>query len=283
MKPSTFDIHNLAQVRQQAYEFVRSKTSLEPSVAIILGSGLGGLADDIDIDTAIHYQDIPGFTSSSAPGHEGRLLLGHLLGQPVVAMQGRVHLYEGIRATQVAFPVRVMHALGASSLLVSNACGGINPDLNAGDLMLQLDYVNFSGDDALSGPNADELGPRFTVMFECYDRNYLELARRVAQAEGINLKEGVYLAIRGPSFATWAELRVFKTMGADALGMSTVHEVAVARHEGMRVLGISSVTDVARPDVAKHASGQDIIDMAKHIEPRFRALVRGIVAEMPTS
>ncbi|MEM7737369.1 MAG: purine-nucleoside phosphorylase [Deinococcota bacterium] len=283
MKPSPFNIHNLAQIRQHAYEFIRSKTALEPSVAIILGSGLGGLADDIDIDTAIHYQDIPGFASSSAPGHEGRLLLGHLAGQPVVAMQGRVHLYEGIRASQVAFPVRVMHALGASSLLVSNACGGINPNLNAGDLMLQLDYINFSGDDALSGPNVDELGPRFTVMFECYDPAYLELARRVAHAEGIDLKEGIYLAIRGPSFATRAELHMFKTLGADALGMSTVHEVAVARHEGMRVLGISSVTDVARPDVAEHASGQDIIDMAKHIEPRFRALVRGIVAEMPTS
>jgi purine-nucleoside phosphorylase len=276
-----FPLHDLVGLRDRAVDAIRQRSDQQPSIAIILGSGLGELADDIDINTAIDYADIPGFVGSTAPGHTGRLLLGNLAGKSVVAMQGRSHLYEGLSAAQVAFPVRVMHALGAHSLIVSNACGGLNPTFQAGDLMLQVDFVNMTSDNALIGPNDPTLGSRFPVMFDCYDEPYLKLARKVAQEQSIDLKEGVYLAFSGPTYATRAELRYYQCTGVDAVGMSTVHEVAVARHEGMRVLGISSVTDLARPDSHEHATGDDVVAMAKQIGPRFRALVKGILADMP--
>jgi purine-nucleoside phosphorylase len=276
-----FPLHDLVGLRDRATEAIRARSSLQPSVAIILGSGLGELADDIDVETTINYADIPGFVGSTAPGHTGRLLLGQLAGKNVVAMQGRSHLYEGLSAAQVAFPVRVMHALGAHSLIVSNACGGLNKNFQAGDLMLQLDFMNMTSDNALIGPNDAALGPRFPVMFDCYDETYMELARSVAKDQGITLQEGVYLAFSGPTYATRAELRFYQRMGVDAVGMSTVHEVAVARHEGMRVLGISSVTDLANPDGHEHATGDDVVAMAKQIGPRFRALVKGVLAGIP--
>ena len=195
-------------------------------------------------------------------------------------MQGRLHLYEGISSQQVAFPVRLLNALGADRLLVSNACGGLNPAWEAGDLMLQLDFIDATGANSLVGYNDEVLGPRFPVMFDCYDLEYLEIARQTARREDIRLREGVYLAISGPSFATRAELRAYRTIGADAIGMSTVHEVTVARHQGMRVLGLSSVTDMAIADRRQHATANDILAMAERAGATFRRLVKAILPQL---
>jgi len=259
---------------------VRTHTGLTPEFALILGSGLGPLADEIGGAISIPYRELPGFAPSSAPGHAGELILGELAGKGVVAMKGRAHYYEGISAQQAAFPVRVMHALGAHSLLVTNACGGLNPNWRAGDLMLQLDFINFTGDNPLVGENDERLGPRFAVMFDSYDPAYLELARSAARRIDLTLREGVYLGISGPSYATRAELRLFRQWGADAIGMSTVHEVIAARHEGLRVLGLSTVTDMAIPDGRYHATGEEVLAVAAHSGARFRALVKSIVKQL---
>lgn len=278
--PSAERFNSTGGLRAEAVARIRRTTALVPEVALILGSGLGPLADEIDADASIAYGDIPGFAASTAPGHAGRLVLGRLDDRPVVAMQGRTHFYEGVSAAQCAFPVRVMHALGASSLLVSNACGGLEPSWVAGDLMLQRDFLNATGDNPLSGPNDDELGPRFPIMFDAYDREYLQLAHEVARSQDIRLREGVYLAISGPAYATRAELRAYRSWGADAIGMSTVFEVMAARHEGMRVLGISTVTDMAIPDADEHATGEDVLRTAARVGDTFRRLVRGIVPRL---
>jgi purine-nucleoside phosphorylase len=264
----------------QAISFIQQKTSFKPDVAIILGSGLGPLADEIKVEAIIPYSEIPGFATSTAPGHEGKLFLGTLAGKNVVAMKGRVHYYEGYGAQKTTFPVRVMKNLGATTLLVSNACGGLNPNWQAGDLMLQLDFINFTGDSPLIGPNDEKQGPRFPVMFDCYDPSYSELARSTARQENILLREGVYLAISGPAYATRAELRMFRAFGADAIGMSTVHEVMVARHIGMRVLGLSTVTDMAIPDGHEHADEQAVLEMAAKSGGTFRKLVKAILERM---
>jgi purine-nucleoside phosphorylase len=196
-------------------------------------------------------------------------------------MKGRVHYYEGYTAQQTTFPLKVMHTLGAKTLLVTNACGGLNPHWNAGELMLQLDYINFTSDNPLIGPNNKSVGPRFPVMFDCYDPDYQELARHTARQENILLREGVYLAISGPAYASRAELRMFRQFGADAIGMSTVHEVMVARHLGMRVLGLSTVTDMALPDSHhQHATGEEVVAMANKVGSTFRHLVKRILERM---
>ena len=271
---------NLGAAVKAAVKVVGEKTDLEPELALILGSGLGPLADDIDADAVIPYSELPGFAPSTAPGHAGRLVLGTLAGRRVVAMQGRLHFYEGMTAAQAAFPVRLMHALGAGTLLVSNACGGLNPNWRAGELMLQLDLINFTFANPLIGPNDPELGPRFPVTFDAYDPELLGLARKTARAEDILLREGVYLAVSGPSYATRAELRMFRAWGADTIGMSTVHEVLVARHEGMRVLGLSVVTDMALPDAGAHADENEVLETAAASGPTFRHLVRALVPQL---
>jgi purine-nucleoside phosphorylase len=248
-------------------------------IALILGSGLGPLADTVEDAVAIPYTDIPGMPVASAPGHAGRLLLGTLAGRRVAVMQGRLHAYEGLSAATCAYPVRLLHALGAERLLVTNACGGLNPHWQAGDLMLQLDFINHTFDHALRGP-ADGVGPRFPVTFDAYDPAYLELARHHARALDQRLREGVYLAIAGPAYATRAELRAFRTWGADAIGMSTVHEVTVARSLGMRVLGLSVVTDMAIPDGHEHATGEAVLAMAQEAGERFRSLVRAVLPDL---
>ena len=270
----------LSAVVAAAVNVVRRKTGLEPELALILGSGLGPLADEIDADAVIPYSELPGFAPSTAPGHAGKLVLGTLEGRRVVAMQGRLHFYEGITAAQAAFPVRLMHALGAGTLLVSNACGGLNPNWQAGELMLQLDLINFTFANPLVGPNDPDLGPRFPVTFDAYDPDLLELTRKTARAQDILLREGVYLAISGPSYATRAELRMFRAWGADAIGMSTVHEVLVARHEGMQVLGISVVTDMALPDAHAHADETEVLETAAASGPTFRKLVKALVPQL---
>ena len=270
----------LSALVDAAARVVRGKTRLEPELALILGSGLGPLAGEIDADAVIPYSELPGFAPSTAPGHAGKLVLGTLAGRRVVAMQGRLHFYEGITAAQAAFPVRLMHALGAGTLLVSNACGGLNPNWRAGELMLQLDFINFTFANPLLGPNDPNLGPRFPVTFDAYDPDLLELARKTARAQDIGLREGVYLAVSGPSYATRAELRMFRAWGADAIGMSTVHEVLVARHEGMRVLGLSVVTDMALPDAHAHADETEVLETAAASGPTFRQLVKALLPQL---
>jgi len=258
---------------------VRSVTAFEPEVAIVLGSGLGPLADEIAAEGVVEYTDIPGMPASSAPGHAGRLVLGELAGRRVVAMQGRLHPYEGYPPSDVVFPIELMHELGARSLIVTNACGGLDPNFRAGEQMLQIDFINFTGQNPLIGPNDDRY-PRFTVTYDAYDPEYLELARRTALEEQITLREGIYLAMSGPSYATRAELRMFRTMGADAVGMSTVYEVLKARHMGMRVLGLSTITDMAVADLGHHATGDEVLEMAAKAGDTFRRLVRAVLPKL---
>ena len=254
---------------------VAARSGVRPEVAVILGSGLGPLAEEIT-GVSMPYHEIPGMPVSSAPGHAGRLVVGELAGRRVVAMQGRVHAYEGFSAAQCSFPVALMHAMGATSLLVTNACGGLDPRFAQGELMLQLDLINATGMNPLIGPNQPGR-ERFPVMFDCYDPAYLELARAAARKQQIRLQEGVYLAIAGPSYATRAELRAYRAWGADVIGMSTVFEVIRARHLGMRVLGISAITDMAIPDRHEHATGDDVIRAAERSGETLRRLVRAVL------
>jgi purine-nucleoside phosphorylase len=259
---------------------VSHRTEIRPRVAVILGTGLGGLADEIEAESIIPYSDIPGFPVPTVESHSGRLLLGHLSGQPVVAMQGRFHLYEGYSLQEVTFPVRVMRDLGAEILIVSNACGGMNPLWDVGDLMLIADHINLLGDNPLIGTNPDELGPRFPDMSEPYDLELQRLAIDVALVERIVLRRGVYVAVAGPNLETRAEYRFLRMIGADVVGMSTVPEVIVARHGGMRVLGISIITDSCLPDALKPASVEEIIRVAGAAEPQLTLLIKNVVARL---
>lgn len=259
---------------------VRVRFPKRVDVAIILGTGLGALADEIAVEQVINYSDLPNFPLSTVESHSGRLLCGTLGGKTVVAMQGRFHRYEGYSLQQVTFPVRVLHALGASVLVVSNACGGMHPLWAPGDLMLIADHINLLGDNPLIGPNDDTMGPRFPDMSEPYDTSLRTLARRVAQASGITLREGVYVAVPGPNLETRAEYRMLRAMGADVVGMSTVPEVIVARHGGMRVLGMSIITDQCLPDALEPASVEHIINVARTAEPQFTAVIKGVIAQL---
>jgi len=265
---------------QAAAAVVRSRSSLVPEAAIILGTGLGGLANEMKVSTEIAYGDIPGFPLSTVETHAGRLLLGTLGGRRVVAMQGRFHRYEGYSLQQVTFPVRVLHALGAQVLLVSNACGGMNPLWAPGDLVLLSDHINLLGDNPLIGPNDERFGPRFPDMSEPYDTGLRALARSIALEERIVLREGVYVAVPGPNLETRAEYRMLRTIGADVVGMSTVPEVIVAVHEGMRVLGLSIVTDQCLPDALEPADIARIIATAARAEPQLTRLVTRLVERL---
>jgi purine-nucleoside phosphorylase len=251
-----------------------------PSVAIILGTGLGQLARAIDVKASMSYTEIPNFPLSTPESHAGRLLFVTLGGKTVVAMQGRLHLYEGYSARQVSFPVRVMRALGAETLVVSNACGGMNPLWNPGEIMLIADHINLLGDNPLIGPNDDELGPRFPDMSNAYDSGLRDMARQVAIEERVVLREGVYAAVAGPNLETRAEYRFLRTIGADVVGMSTVPEVIVAVHGGMRVLGLSIITDSCLPDALEPATVEQIISVASSAEPALATLVRGVVERL---
>ena len=265
---------------QRAADAVRARAPLTPAVGIILGTGLGGLAEEIAVEATVPYETIPGFPLSTVESHAGRLLLGRLGGKPVVAMQGRFHRYEGYSLTQVTFPVRVLHALGASTLVVSNACGGMHPLWDAGDLVLLADHINLLGDNPLVGPNDDRLGPRFPDMSAPYAAELRALARDAARELGITLREGTYVAVAGPNLETRAEYRMLRTIGADVVGMSTVPEVIVANHEGMRVLGISIITDQCLPDALEPADIGRIIETARRAEPALTRLVRRVVERM---
>lgn len=266
---------------QAAVTVVQAHAPLEPEVGIILGTGLGGLAHEIEIKATISYEQIPGFPLSTVESHAGRLLLGGLGGRSVVAMQGRFHRYEGYPLSEVTFPVRVMHALGARVLVVSNACGGMNPLWNPGELVLISDHINLLGDNPLIGFNDERLGPRFPDMSAPYDPELRALARAVALERGIVLREGVYVAVPGPNLETRAEYRMLRSIGADVVGMSTVPEVIVAAHAGLRTVGISIITDQCLPDALEPADITRIIETARRAEPSLTRLVTGLVERLP--
>ena len=272
-------LHSLETV-ERAASVVRARFGERPDVGIILGTGLGRLGAEIDVASTIDYGDIPGFPLSTVESHEGRLLCGRLGGKTVVAMQGRFHRYEGYSLQHVSFPVRVLKALGAGTLVVSNACGGLNPLWAAGDLMLIADHINLLGDSPLIGPNDERLGPRFPDLSTAYDSSLRNVARGVASARGITLREGVYVAVAGPNLETRAEYRFLRGIGADAVGMSTVPEVLVAVHAGMRVLGISIITDMCLPDALEPATLERIIAVANRAEPGLTELVRGVLERL---
>jgi purine-nucleoside phosphorylase len=269
-------LHTLERI-EEAAEVVRARFSRPPDVGIILGTGLGGVAERMTVEARIDYADIPGFPLSTVESHAGRLLCGGLGGKTVVAMQGRFHRYEGYSLQQVTFPVRVLRALGAPALIISNACGGLHPLWAAGDLVLLSDHINLLGDNPLMGPNDERLGPRFPDMSEPYDATLRAHARDVARALRVTLREGVYVAMSGPSLETRAEYRFLRTAGADVVGMSTVPEVIVAIHGGMRVLGLSIITDMCLADALEPASLDRIIAVAKRAEPQLTALVTGVL------
>ncbi|GLV47329.1 purine nucleoside phosphorylase [Thermus sp. LT1-2-5] len=265
---------------QEAVRYIQSKTDFVPEVGVVLGSGLGPLAEEVEKVAEIPYREIPHFPLSTAPGHAGRLVLGYLEGKKVLVYQGRVHYYEGYSASEVVFPVRVGYFLGAKTFILTSAAGGLNPRFRAGGIMLHLDYINFAGANPLRGPNDERLGPRFPVMFEAYDPELLALARGVARQQDLHLFEGVYAWFMGPSFASRAELRMLRELGADAIGMSTVPEVIALRHLGARVLGLSTITDMAVPEREHHATEEEVLRVAAETGPIFRRFVRGILAAL---
>ena len=265
---------------KSAVDAIRSRTNFQPEVSIILGTGLGALAKELRVETAIPYADIANFPLSTVESHSGQLLFGTLGGRRVVAMQGRFHRYEGYTLQQVVLPVRAMFLLGAKTLIVSNACGGMNPLWSAGDIMLIDDHINLLGENPLVGPNLDELGPRFPDMSEAYDRELQALATQVALELKIPLRRGVYVAVSGPNLETRAEYRMLRTMGADVVGMSTVPEVIAARHMGMKVMGLSIITDECLPDALEVADISKIIAMAGKAEPNLTRLVVGILEKL---
>lgn len=265
---------------QEAKRMIESKWRNKPRVGIILGTGLGGLAEDIKAEASFPYQELPHFPHSTAPSHAGRLVCGQLGGKNVMAMEGRFHFYEGYSLKQITFPVRVMRALGCEVLIVSNACGGMNPQYAKGDIMLIEDHINLMGDNPLIGPNDDRLGIRFPDMSRPYDSKLIELARRVALEEKIVTQKGVFVAIPGPNLETRAEYRFLRNIGADVVGMSTVPEVIVGVHANLRILGLSVVTDMCLPDALEPAVLEEIIAVANAAEKKLRVLVRRVVAEV---
>lgn len=271
---------HLADAIAGALETVRATTDSDPDVAVILGTGLGGLVEEIEVSAEIAYGDIPGFPLSTVESHAGRLLFGILGGKKVVAMQGRFHRYEGYSMQQIVFPVRVMHALGARTLIVSNACGGMNPLWKPGELMLLADHINLLGDSPLIGSNDDSLGPRFPDMSQPYDEELRAVARTVASELRIVLREGVYVAVTGPNLETRAEYRFLRGIGADVVGMSTVPEVIAAVHMSMRVLGVSIITDACLPDALQAVDVAHIIATAAAAEPDLTRLVSAVLERM---
>lgn len=265
---------------EEACRFIQEKTNHQPVIGMILGSGLGDLADDIEEAEVIEYSQIPHFPESTVQGHAGQLVIGRLSSQTVVVMRGRFHFYEGYSQQEVVFPVYVMKALGVRMLIATNACGGMNPSFRPGDLMLIQDHINFTGSNPLIGPNDSQLGPRFPDMSQAYDRELAALCRRVADEQGIRLQQGVYAAISGPAYMTPAELIMLRELGGDAVGMSTAPEVVAANHAGLRVLGISCVTDMAIGEELEALSHEQVVEVANRIKPRFIRLVKGIVAEV---
>ena len=270
----------LAREIKEAESFLRGRTTRSPLVGIVLGTGLGSLAQSIERSQAVPYADIPHFPVSTVEGHAGELVFGELAGVEIVAMSGRVHYYEGYTMKEVTFPVRVMKALGCKYLFLSNAVGGLNPLYEAGDIVLAVDHINLMGDNPLIGPNEDDLGPRFPDMSEPYDRRLIKIAEEVALDERIVVHKGVFAAVAGPNLETAAEYRFLRTIGADLVGMSLVPENIVAVHASMSVLAFSVVTDLCFPDSLEPADIQKILRVAAEAEPKLTRLVIGVLRDL---
>ena len=284
MSISSKDFFTYAEFKQAA-AYIQSKTAHQPTIALILGSGLGPLAEEIEAADIIPYEAIPHFPHTGAPGHAGKLVIGKLAGQTVMAMQGRTHFYEGYSAQHITLPIRAMQLLGIKTLIVTNAAGGINQNFQKGDLMLivdQLNLVGLSGHNPLRGPNLAEFGPRFPSMTHAYAPQLIGLAQRVAAKLNLSLQEGVYAYVAGPTFESPAEIRFLKTIGADAVGMSTVPEVVVANHGGMQVLGLSSITNMTIQEINSglETTETETWETIKVVVPRLIPLVKGILAEI---
>jgi len=276
---------NLLDAISRAAAAIRLVADRRWRVLIILGSGLGALADEVESPVRIDYGDIPGFARSTVPGHGGRLVIGDLLGVPVAIMQGRAHLYEGHPLWQITLPVRVARAMGAETLIVTNAAGGINRSFSPGDVMLITDHINLvglTGHNPLIGPNHESLGPRFPDMINAYDPGLCRTAARAAESAGVELRQGVYIGLSGPMFETPAEVRFLRAIGADAVGMSTVNEVVVARHAGMRVLGLAGITNVSRLSAGEGEppSHEEVLQAGLVIAPKMLAVIRGALERM---
>lgn len=272
-----FDLKAYIHQINEAADFIRSRHKTAPHVGVICGTGMGNLADRVEKKTVIPYYEIPHFPVSTVESHKGNLMLGELSGRPVMVMQGRFHYYEGYDMRQVTFPVRVMKALGCRAMVVMNAVGSMNPLIPMGSLMLITDQINMMGDNPLIGPNDESLGPRFPDMSEPFNRKLIQIGREVALEAKIRAHEGVVIAVSGPNLETAAEYRAFRRLGADCVTMSTIPEVIVANHAGLKVIGISTVTDNCLPDSLKPAHLEDIIKVAQAAEPRLETLVLGIL------
>ncbi len=264
---------------EAAASAVRARCDLVPRAAIVLGTGMGGLADAIDVQETIDYTEIPHFQASTAPGHDGKFVIGRLAGVPVVAMVGRLHCYEGHSPMELVLPIRVMHALGATTLILSNASGGLNPHYATGDIMVLDDHVSLLNANPLIGPNFDSLGPRFPDMCQPYSKRLSEMALAIARREDIRAHKGVYIAVAGPNYETRAEYRFLRRVG-DVVGMSTVPEVLAAVHAGMEILALSIVTNLARPDAPHKVTAEEVIHDADSAEPSVRKLVMGVMSKL---
>lgn len=273
----------MLELRQQvesAHQAIAKVWGGKPKVGIILGTGLGGFAEEIKVEASIPYGEIPHFPVSTVESHAGRLIAGTLAGVPVVAMEGRFHFYEGYSMKEITFPVRVMKSLGCETLIVSNACGGMNPQFSSGDIMIIEDHINLMTDNPLRGVNDEKLGPRFPDMSEPYCQKLIAKAKEIAIEEKISVHKGVYVAVTGPNLETRAEYRFLRAIGADVVGMSTVPEVIVGAHAGLKCVGLSVITDMCLPDALEVADVAKIIAIANKAEPKLRTIVRGIVSSL---
>ncbi|MGN1400588.1 MAG: purine-nucleoside phosphorylase [Bacillus sp. (in: firmicutes)] len=268
------------ELAKQSADFIKKQVKETPEIGLILGSGLGVLADEIEDATTIAYSEIPNFPVSTVHGHAGQLVIGRLSGKTVVAMKGRFHFYEGYSMDTVTFPVRVMKLLGVEKLMVTNAAGGVNEDFRPGDLMLITDHINFTGNNPLIGANDERFGPRFPDMSTAYDKEYCEMARKVAGDLGLALQEGVYLGLTGPTYETPAEVRMIRFLGGDAVGMSTVPEVIVANHSKIRVLGISCITNMAAGILDQPLNHEEVIETTEKVKNDFLTFVKALITKM---
>jgi purine-nucleoside phosphorylase len=270
----------LIQQIDDAIKFLRSRTALVPQVAVVLGSGLSGLTDEVEIEASIGYDQIPHFPVSTVEGHRGHLVFGRWNGKNVVMMAGRFHYYEGYSLQQVTFPVRVMKFLGAQSIVITNASGGLNPDFRVGDLVLITDHINLNSDHPLRGKNHEQLGPRFPDQHHIYDRELIERAEKIAKERKFGLRRGVYVGVTGPTFETPAEYRFLRLIGGDAVGMSTVPEVIVANHMGMRILCLTVITDEGNPEVPQKVTHEEVVKAANEAKPRMQQILREMMAHL---
>ena len=271
---------NYLDTIKEATTFIKKQTNFQPEIGLILGSGLGSLADEIENPVKISFADVPHFKTSTVKGHEGQWVLGDLEGKKVMAMQGRLHFYEGYTMQDITFPVRIMQLMGIKTLVVTNACGAINPDMYPGALMFITDHINFTGDNPLIGENFDELGPRFPDMSSIYSKELVNLGQSVATSLDIETFKGIYTAVSGPYYFSKAELGMVRNFGSDTIGMSTVPEAIVASHAGMNVLGISCITDMAIPEELESLTHDHVVQVANKLRPTFIRLVRGILDKM---